>query len=314
MLYEPITVSFCVVTKDRVRETLQCIRKLIELSLNAPKHIYPEIVVLCNGTSPELLMQFKDGIIAEFLSVVSVSYKIIESTSNTGVAGGRNILFKQSTGEIVVFIDDDAVIETSSGLFWEKLTEFYFDSNMGILAFKSLAPNGTVTAKEIPVPLKESDKITETVSFVGVAHVIKRSIVQRDVLYPPKLFYGMEEWYFSLWVVNLGKKIVYDPQLVVRHYKSQVNRLEKDQYYINLARNKVYISFLAMPWFSKLSYYVLWSLWLLKRTHLSLKSIRKFNNELWELWRSQETTNFRMRLSTRCIFYILKLKPQALFF
>ena len=314
MVYETITVSFCVMTKDRVRETLQCIRKLIELSLNAPKHIYPEIVVLCNGTSQEILTQLKDGIIAEFLGVDSVSYKIIESTSNTGVAGGRNILFKQSVGEIVVFIDDDAVIETSTGLFWEKITEFYFNSDAGILAFKSLAPNDTVTPKEIPVPLKDSDKITETISFVGVAHVIKRSIVQRDVLYPSKLFYGMEEWYLSLWVMNFGKKIIYDPQLVVKHYKSQVNRLEKDQYYINLARNKVYISFLAMPWFSKLSYYVLWSLWLLRGTHLSLKLIIKFNNELWELWKSQDTTNFRMRLSSRCILHILKLKPKALFF
>ncbi len=87
-------VSVVIVTKDRKKDLLECVDSYLESSY---KNL--EIVVVDNASRPPLLTWFTE----KYKDV-----KLLTSDVNVGAAEGRNIGFAATTGDYIIFTDDDA--------------------------------------------------------------------------------------------------------------------------------------------------------------------------------------------------------------
>lgn len=284
-------------TCDRIDELVEAIESVAKIAKEPPASVQVELVVLMNGSSDDHYKRFINSaacMLKDFHSSV-----VLRSPVNKGVAGGRNEMFRAASGEILFFIDDDALLITDVRTFWYGVLNEYRYGKTGALAFRSVNVDGSDRAKEIPTIMV--DRKTDVASFVGVGHVIFRKAIGCSFLYPDNLFYGMEEVYLSCRIINNGFGIRYDPDLVVCHRKSDLTRLGNAEYFIHLASNKVYISYLCFGFFRRISFFFLWSGWLMKKTGLSVESYFVFLKRLRAL---QRTTNSKIfRISTKPCFW-----------
>lgn len=288
-----LLVSTCVMTCDRIDQTIESIESLLKITESRPPSVAVELVVLMNGTSEYLFdrfMELTEQVRNDFYRSI-----VLRSEVNKGVSGGRNELFRAASGEILFFMDDDALLMTDPEEFWSAVLAEY-NGKVGILAFRSVSVDGTDRMKEIPT--KEPDLKTRVASFVGVGHVIFRKAIDCSRLYPDNLFYGMEEFYLSCRIINNGFEIQYNPNLVVCHRKSDLTRLESSEYYIHLASNKVYVSLLCFGLLRRMSFFFLWSIWLMKKTRFSIRVYFGFLTRLRTLARSSESRDLKLNVKS----------------
>ena len=146
--------------------------------------------------------------------------------TNAGVAGGRNAGVNLSNADIVLFLDDDAILVTSD--FISILCALFRNESVGIVAFHSANYySGERNPHEFPHPNKRlMDRISvfESPFFVGVAHAVRQTIFA-DFRYDETFFYGMEEFDLSYYVVGGGYRILYWDDLKVRHMTSPKGRV-----------------------------------------------------------------------------------------
>jgi len=302
-----LKVSWCIMTHDRIVEIIAALKSINRVISYAPENVEIEILVLLNGTDESLYNNFLDKVRNESFNTI---IKILRSTENLGVAQGRNFLYKNSYGDVLIFIDDDAEIVLDSTCFWTELSRS-FSQNMrtrkvGIVAFRSIDINGKDRIKEIPC--KDPAKEQFVFHFIGVGHAILRTaIVEHNFLYPDNLYYGMEEYYLSYWIINNGYSIFYNPNICVLHKKSQKTRLNDTDYFIYLSSNKVYIAFLCFRSIIRFTFLIMWSIWLMKKTKFSLTAYIKFIKRLRELLNSHNTKLCRFTCCNETLKYIKEL-------
>ena len=270
-------VSFCLITNDRIIELLEAIYSIYILLGEKPSEIEAETIILFNGTTQSTIANNQIPI-NQIKSFEVAGIKIITSETNKGVAGGRNLCYQASKGDILVFLDDDATINTQPSVFWEEIQNYYHnfsENKIGAVAFKSISPDGSIRKKETPTNTTGTKTLVG--SFVGVGHVLIRSALGNiKFLYPDNLFFGMEEFYLSYWLIFNGFFIEYNPSLEVIHNKSNKTRLDIHDYFIHQASNKVYIAFLTRNRLDFAIFFCAWSYWLLKKTRFALKSQKRF--------------------------------------
>lgn len=297
-------ISWCIMTHDRIDEIIMALKSINKLMNYAPDNVDAEIIVLLNGTDEPLYSNFLDKIKNETFDNI---IRIIKSSENLGVAEGRNLLYKSSCGDILIFMDDDAEIVSDSACFWAELYRSFCknigDRKVGVVAFRSIDINGKDRIKEIPCKDPANEQFV--LNFIGVGHAILRAAIgEHDFLYPDNLFYGMEEYYLSYWIINNGYSILYNPNICVLHKKSQKTRLDDSDYFIYLSSNKVYIAFLCFDSIRRFTFLFLWSIWLIKKTRFSLKAYINFLKRLRKLLNSNNTELYRFTCSTETIKYI----------
>lgn len=231
-------VSFVVVTynrKDDLSETLSLLR--------AQTYRPIEIIVVDNNSSDGTELLFKGEFNAPFI-------RYIRLTKNRGVAGGRNVGIQQARGEIIIFLDDDALMIGPDST--QKIVEkFATDKSIGVLAFKSINYyTKQVAREEFPHRNKSlnPDVEFETTYFIGVAHAIRREVFTKISLYPEDFFYGFEELDLSFRVLNAGYRIIYFPSVTVLHKKSPTGRLPKSSVWRRMLENRIRTSIRNLPW------------------------------------------------------------------
>lgn len=226
--------SLIIVCYNRKNELKDCINSVLRQSMKPY-----EIIVVDNNSEDGTDKLFKNGEISDS------SIKYFKLEKNLGVAGGRNYGIKQASGDIFVFIDDDALLEPRNAL--EKIvTKFEKDPNIGILAFKVVNYHTkTIQRNEFPHIDKSlnPDKEFETSYFIGAGHAIRREVFNKCGLYPEDYFYGMEELDLSFRVLDKGYRIIYFPHILVWHKKSPSGRITDEKKWIFTLRNRVAISY-----------------------------------------------------------------------
>ena len=246
-------MSVIIITRNRKPEVLECLESVIRQS-----HRPIEIVVVDNDSEVELFEACK-GKISQ--ACQPVNFKYLKQKENKGVAGGRNIGIENSNGEILVFIDDDAVFVTNDAL--EKVVaSFATEKSLGALAFKSLNYfTARVDPNEFPHcnKLRNPDKPFETTYFIGVGHAIRKDVFAKTGLYPEDFFYSMEEYDLSYRILDNGYKILYDPLVCVHHRVSDSGRVESKAKRSRKAENKMKLAIRNLPFINVVSVCVLWS-------------------------------------------------------
>lgn len=245
-------VSFIIVTLNRktdLKETLE--------SVIAQNYRPIEVVVVDNNSSDGT-----DAMISEHFDLPFLRY--IRLDQNRGVCGGRNTALQYAHGDIVITLDDDAVLENPdiTAAIVEKFTA---DAETGALAFRSLNYyNRKLQKREFPALNKNADDTCEfeTTWFIGVGHAVKKQVYNDVGLYRECYFpYGHEELDLSFRIVNAGYKILYFPTATVLHKVTDAGRtLRKNDFYAVNLEHRLTAALLNLPWLYVLTTTVIWVL------------------------------------------------------
>ena len=207
-----------------------------------------ELVVVDNGSTAEGKIYLEGW--------RNVRFKRLNA--NGGPTGGRNAGIRLATGDLLVFLDDDASFADSKAL--SRIRErFRQDPALGILnADSRLFPSGETDYAAIP----RRDKAVlhedyEASYFCAVAFAIRREIVEEVGAFFEPFFYGCEELDLSWRVLRRGYRIVRASDLVVHHRVSPEAR-PSDRWIYSNARNRVWLSLRNLPWPCVVSYACFW--------------------------------------------------------
>lgn len=222
-------VSVIILTYNRVKDVID----LLE-SLSYQTYPHFEVILIDNNSTDETHKVIPE----RFPSV-----RYFRVFYNSGVPGGRNFGIVNARGDYLVFVDNDAVVESD---FLEKIVStFEKESQAGILTFKIL----NYYNKEIDSStwifnesMKHVEQNTPVHSFVGCGHAFQREVVDSIGLLWTRLFFLHEEKDYSLRLLHTPYLVYYTPDIIVYHKVSPEKRydLNERSFYYNV-RNIIWI-------------------------------------------------------------------------
>jgi len=139
------------------------------------------------------------------------------SERNLGVAGGRNAAAKLASGDVLVFLDDDAVLR--SGALASAAATLARRPKVGAVAFSVVDPaSGQPALWYHPFePGVWGRHAFEANSVIGCGHAVRRSCFEDLGGFWDGYFRELEEVDLSWRLIDRGRVIVYQPDAVVEH-------------------------------------------------------------------------------------------------
>ena len=153
------------------------------------------------------------------------------ATGEMGPAEKRNIGIKEADGSIIAFLDDDSY-PVCSWLTWA--VEHFEDPTVGAVGGPAVTPDhdspeqktsgfvfssylggGSVRYRYVPGKTREVD------DYASVNLLVRRDLLLQVGMFNPS-FYPGEDTILCLDIVNAGKKILYDPNVLVFHHRRKV--------------------------------------------------------------------------------------------
>jgi GT2 family glycosyltransferase len=206
-----------------------------------------------------------------------------------GVTGARNIGYKKATGDIIVNLDDDAILRDPSAT--ERIVDlFESEPDLGAAAFRvvnhyseqlemPLQPSGL--EQKIPflppqATFPSDEEITEpyeTTYFPGCANALRASALEEVGTFPQYFFYGVEEEDLSFRLMDAGYSIKYLPTITVRHKRSPEGRIPKREEMQTTLENRIAVAVRNLPWRYAVQAAVLWTGSTLVRSNFDLPLI-----------------------------------------
>jgi len=241
---DPATVSALIITYQRPDELNGVLENLL-----AQARPPDEIIVIDNDPAGS-------GAQAPLTARAGVSY--LCTGENLGVAAGRNRAASRATGDLLLFIDDDARFAHSEAV-GNVLAAFHGDEEMGCLAFLVRnAGTGEIVPKEFPGfhPERWAEP-RDAAYFVGCGFAMHAGAFRALGGFDEKFFYDGEELEFSYRLLGAGWRIRYRPDVEVLHRVSVLGRgLTKNCYW--LVRNRAYVALKHLPFPYLLTYLTAW--------------------------------------------------------
>lgn len=189
-----------------------------------------EVVLVCNGC----------------VDHSGLADRVVASDENLGVPGGRNLGWRAATGDVVVFLDDDARFGSAS---LDRVQEtFEAEPDLAVITFRIEDPDTGATARRhIPrVGASGIDRASDVTAFLGGACAIRRSVLVTLDGFWAELFYSHEETDFSWRAIDAGFRIAYDPETTVLHPADEPRSRHADAVFYSM-RNRVFLARKALP-------------------------------------------------------------------
>lgn len=201
-------ISFIIPTVDRCQELQNCIAS-IERSYERVVNADIEIVVVFQGLDAKKDVKIRFPQFSYFYHI-----------EKKGLSLARNFGIRKSTGEYLVFLDDDTVINED---FIKVLLREIAATQASAFCCRDTDPLKrkfySMRFSGIKVKLLN---YFEYIYFVGYAHIIKRSSIERIGFYDEKFGIGAQypaaeesDVFFKL--MRLGERIIYLSDLAVHH-------------------------------------------------------------------------------------------------
>jgi GT2 family glycosyltransferase len=186
----------------------------------------------------------------------------LRSDVNLGATGGRNLLARHGSGEVLVFLDDDAI--PGAGLLDGVRRHFTDEPELGLLALRIDDP---ATGRPRPAEFPHRDKrLADTAFrptyFVGAGWAVTRAAFRGVGGLDEHLFYSLEELDLSFRLVAAGVRFAYDPALRVSHLAAAGGR-PSGRSLSYAVRNRWWVPVRHLPWPMAASHVLLWSAYLL---------------------------------------------------
>ena len=273
MIIDKPLVSYTIITRNRQADLREAIQSVLDQDYQPL-----EIVVVDNASTDETSKLFEN----EF-NVPNIKYICL--SENRGVAGGRNVVIPAALGEIIITLDDDALLKdrNATSLIVAKLLS---DEKIGALGFKSVH-YGTHQLEKFAYPFRDKsrdpDLEGEAIRFIGVGHAIPRSVYDRVGLYADFFPYGHEETDLALRILDADYKIIYFPQVTVIHKKQAVvGRLDRlKTMWATVLANRLKVAIRNMPWRYVITTTLAWSVRTLIDTRGNIMEILKSWQIIW---------------------------------
>ena len=234
-----MTISVVVITYKRLTELQETMQQLLE-----EKTEYEEIILVDNHS--------EDGTYEYGTSLAEQETQVqfYSLPENLGVAGGRNFAVEKAKGDVLVFLDDDAVFE-EKGYFQKIRQKLEAEPKIGALAFRIINfYTREMRTEEIPFTDKNLDMEQErlTSTYIGAGHAIRKEVFEKCGLYPEDYFYGVEELDLSFRIINAGYDILYFPEVKTLHKQVNTGRVTNQEKWIMSYRNRMMTAYKYLPW------------------------------------------------------------------
>lgn len=231
-------ISVIIITYKRIDELKNTVESLLK-----EKDDFLELIIIDNHS--------EDGTYEYGSKLQEVEEKVHfwSLGKNMGVAGGRNFAMQQAHGEILFFMDDDAVL-AKEGAFPRIVDKFRENPQIGVLAFRIINYyTKQMRTEEIPFTNKNLDMTQEwlTSTYIGAGHAIRKEVIDKCGLYPEDYFYGGEELDLSFRIINHGYDILYYPEVEVFHKQVPTGRITNKEKWIMVYRNRLLTAYRYLP-------------------------------------------------------------------
>jgi len=154
----------------------------------------------------------------------------IMPTGEIGPAEKRDLAIKHAKGEVLAFLDDDAYPDR----YWLNHAVKYFDKNNEIAAVcgPAVTPksdgliqqlsgeiySSPIACGNVVFRYKPVDKIFEVDDFPSVNFIIRKDSFKAAGGFGSKFWPG-EDTKLCMEIIVMGKKIIYDPKILVYHHR-----------------------------------------------------------------------------------------------
>ncbi|MFF4850697.1 glycosyltransferase family 2 protein [Streptomyces sp. NPDC001194] len=221
------------------------------------------VVIVTMGTRPRELDALlasvgKQGVPAARVVLVGNATPLTDVTTdatkipldeNLGCPGGRNVgleLLRASDDvDVVVELDDDGLL-IADDVFRKVQRLFAEDPKLGIIGFRVADEHGHTERRWVP-RLRADDPMRRgpVTGFLGGGHAFSMPMLRQIGLWPAEFFFGHEESDLAWRALDAGWKILYEPELVLRHPRTSPAR--HAAHYRFTARNRVWLTRRRLP-------------------------------------------------------------------
>jgi GT2 family glycosyltransferase len=172
------------------------------------------------------------------------SVRVIRDDRDVGYIAARNAIVTQATQELVLLLDDDAVLFDASAV-ERGMAVLGADAAVAAVAFAQAEADG----RPWPQSMQPGRGVgaTRVASYIGFAHLIRRSVFLDLGGYRADfVFYGEEKEY-CLRLMEAGYAVVYLPDALVGHVIDRGGR-DQRRYVRFVIRNDCLMSLYCEPW------------------------------------------------------------------
>ncbi len=264
------SIEFVIITYNRPDDTLELLQNIIQLDDAAT--LLRSVIVVNNASKTDY------SSVRKFLDqTTEVRFQYIDSSQNLGVTGGRNLALQYASADILIFLDDDCILQNKDALV-QLLRSFdeqgFENRETAIVSFKVLYySNLQMQINGLPHKRIEKYKNKEkffTYYFAGGAHAIQRKVLLETGNLPEEFFYGMEEYDLSYRIIDKGYCIKYDSNIVMLHKESPLGRKTKEEKLRMMWVNKAKVAWRYLPKFYYYSTSLMWSFQYLNETKYNI--------------------------------------------
>jgi GT2 family glycosyltransferase len=175
---------------------------------------FDEALLLDSGSQPPLAEP--DGV------------QLLRTETNVGIADGRTRLARAASGDVLIFLDDDARLRPGAAEIVRRA--FAEDPELGAMAFRIERPEGPIALEQ---PFRRGtrharsfpESRTECGYVIGATFAVRRSAYLAVGGADPRIGYGSDEIDLSLRLVSAGWRIVYEPAARSLHRPSARGRM-----------------------------------------------------------------------------------------
>jgi len=299
-------LSFVIITYNRPADTLELLQNIS--TLNDAAELLQDVIVVNNASTSDYAEVKKYA-----TQTTHLPFQFIEAPTNLGVTKGRNFALQFAKGEIIIFLDDDAVLGNKDAL--QNIVRSFakpgiYGRSTAIVSFKVVYyETGDMQVNGLPHKHYSDYKDKQeffTYYFAGGAHAIKRSVLEEVGKLPEEFFYGMEEYDLSYRILEKGYCIKYDASIIMRHKESPLGRKPKADKLRMMWVNKAKVAYRYLPSLYFASTAIMWSFQFLKETNFNIKGYIEGWKQIFQIPRQEKRTP----LSTATIQYLEKVKAR----
>ena len=248
----------------------------------AQRGVVTDVVVVGNGWQP---VGLPDGVAALCLP------------ENVGIPAGRNAGVPRVTGDLLLFLDDDATL-TDPDFLAQAVRRFDADPDLGLLQPRVDGPGG------VPGPRRWTPRMrvghrrrsSPVFSVWEGAVVVRRAVFERAGGWPEPFFYAHEGIELAWRVWDAGAEVRYAGDLAVEHPLTVTTR-HRDFYRLN-ARNRIWLAKRNLPWVFAVPYVLTWTALQVVRSVRSPATLVPWFRGWLEGWRTDSGPRRPLRWAT----------------
>ncbi len=226
-------ISAIVICTDRLQEAIECVG-----SLDLLGDLLREVLLLKNAPKDPWPKDAFDHLTENVRSKLN----ILESSDRVFPTTGRNRLASGATGSIFLFLDDDSLVLSRSGI-EIGVSTLIADPVVGSIAYPQSTKTGEVTDSAQPASVTYP---CYACGFMTCAALVKASVYRELGGFQELLQMAHEENEFCKRQLNIGYSVVYLPIACISHVPTPNARNSSQRIMLN-ARNSWYQAVLHEP-------------------------------------------------------------------